>query len=224
MKRVIVPETPGAQSAMGLLMTDVKTDFMRTQRMLVRADTSTELAAVFDDLEEQAATWFDEQGIPAESRRILRRLDMRYQGQNFELPVEPRPGFDLVGNGLGEIIEAFHQAHERVYGYRSLEAMIEAITFRIEAHGRTSRVELHSSPQGGSDPSPARVGTRDSYLDTGRGFQVVPVYDRSLLVSGNTVSGPAIIEQMDTTTVLLPGDLLTVDTYRNMVIEIGDSK
>ncbi|MCP8999851.1 hydantoinase/oxoprolinase family protein [Pseudarthrobacter sp. RMG13] len=224
MTQVVVPETPGAQSAMGLLMTDIKTDYMRTQRTFVSAETAGLLAATFDGLAEQASEWFDKEGVSADGRMIARRLDMRYQGQNFELAVELPAGLDVVKDGVDQIIEAFHQAHERVYGYRTPEATIEAVTFRAEARGEAPRVELYTSPVGDRDPKAAQIGTRESCFDPDSGFESVPVYDRSLLVPGNTISGPAIVEQMDTTTVLLPGDVLTVDTYRNLVIQIGASK
>jgi N-methylhydantoinase A len=224
MTQVVVPETPGAQSAMGLLMTDIKTDYMRTQRTTVGAQTASLLAATFDGLSEQAAEWFDREGVPVEGRGIARRLDMRYQGQNFELAVELPEGLDVVKDGVDEIIEAFHQAHERVYGYRTPEATIEAVTFRAEARGEAPRVELYTSPLGDKNPEAAHIGTRESCFDPASGYERVRVYDRSLLVPGNTITGPAIVEQMDTTTVLLPGDVLTVDTYRNLVIQIGASK
>ncbi|MGO4299381.1 hydantoinase/oxoprolinase family protein [Leifsonia sp. RAF41] len=221
MTQIVVPETPGAQSAMGLLMTDIQTDFMRTHRVDVTDENAGALAATFDGLASQADEWFDLEEVPTEGRTIVRRVDMRYRGQNFELAVDLRDDLNLVLEGTGELTELFHEAHERVYGYRSPEATVEAITFRVEAHGQTPRVELHTSPDGGSDPTHALIGTRDTYFDPAVGFEPVPVYDRSLLVPGNKIVGPAIVEQMDTTTVLLPGDELSVDVYRNLVIQIG---
>lgn len=224
MRRVVVPETPGAQSAMGLLMTDIKTDFMRTQRATVTPDSAALLASTFDGLAKRASVWFDEEGVPKEGRSILRRLELRYQGQNFELAVEVPDNLDLSAGDLDPLIEAFHVAHERVYGYRSPESVIEAVTFRAEASGQAPRVELHTSEAGGEDPAQALIGMRDTCFDPDAGFETVPVFDRSRLVPGNRLTGPAIVEQMDTTTVLLPGDELLVDSYRNLVIEIGASE
>jgi N-methylhydantoinase A len=95
------------------------------------------------------------------------------------------------------------------------------VTFRVEASGVTPQVALHTDADAGEDPAAALVGERRMYTDAALGFRPSPVYDRTLLRPGNTVSGPAIIEQMDTTTVLLPGDVCHVDPYGNLKIQIG---
>lgn len=218
---VLVPETPGAQSAMGLLMTDIKTDFMRTRIVAVSPTDTDALAEAFVDLERQAAEWFDAEGVAEPDRRLVRRAELRYHGQNFELPVE-LPSGPVTAETIRQMLHSFDLAHERVYGYYQENAPVEAVTFRIEASGATPQVALHTEPDAGEDPSAALVGTRDMYTDAALGFRPSPVYDRTLLLPGNTVAGPAIIEQMDTTTVLLPGDVCRVDAYGNLKIQIGD--
>ncbi|RLV55080.1 hydantoinase/oxoprolinase family protein [Aeromicrobium phragmitis] len=222
MRRVVVPEVPGAQSAMGLLMTDVKTDFMRTQITPVAATSVTTLDEVFSSLAERAVDWFEDEGVAADGRKLVRRLELRYAGQNFELPVEVPEGHEFARDGVDAVVDAFHDAHERVYGYRSPEAAVEAVTFRVEAHGVAPRVELTRSPAATSHVSEAVIGTRETCFDPHSGYQAVDVYDRALLGPGHRIAGPAIVEQMDTTTVLLPGDVLVVDELRNLVIEIGE--
>lgn len=217
---VLVPETPGAQSAMGLLMTDIKTDFMRTRIVPVGTQDVGALAEVFADLEHQADVWFAEEGVAEGDRRVIRRAELRYHGQNFELPIE-LPAGDVTAQTVREMLRTFEQAHERVYGYYQENAPVEAVTFRVEASGVTPQVALHAAADEGEDPSAAVVGQRDMYTDTALGFQSSPVYDRTLLRPGNTVSGPAVIEQMDTTTVLLPGDACQVDSHGNLKITIG---
>ena len=220
--RVVVPETPGAQSALGLLMTDIKTDFMRTHIAPIAADAGADLEEVFRSLEEQAEEWFAEENIPATGQQIIRRIEMRYAGQNFELSLEVPAGATQSTAGMEQLAETFHQAHERVYGYRTEGAATEAVTFRIQAIGYAPKVQLHTSPHASGDPGDALIATRDIYFDAATGYQQCPVYDRALLKTGNRISGPAVIEQMDTTTVLLPGDSCTVDELRNLVIEIGE--
>lgn len=222
MSRVVVPEIPGAQSAMGLLMTDVKADFMRTRITRIDLDTVSQVSNVFDELSAEAHNWFAEEQVAEEGRRLVRRLDLRYAGQNFELPVEVPEDLDLGTDGAARIAEAFHAEHERVYGYSSPEARLEAVTFRVEAQGSAPRVELRRSELGGEDPSAASMGTRQTCFDPEEGFRTITVYDRSRLVPGNVVEGPAVVEQMDTTTVLLPGDRCTIDSLRNLVIMIGE--
>ncbi|MCQ9389807.1 hydantoinase/oxoprolinase family protein [Brevibacterium sp. 50QC2O2] len=248
MRTIVVPEVPGAQSAMGLLMTDVRTDFMRT--VITPVDPSdpasaSRIAAAFAGLESQAEDWFDSQQVPGAGRTLVRRAELRYRGQNFELPVEV-PAGRISAELLGELVVAFGAAHERVYGYVDEESPIEAVTFRVQASGAAPKVEVASAgaeaPAGAAEPADAatsaapvnaakpagtsaaegaRTGSRRLY--TGGGvYREAGLYDRSRLRPGDVVTGPAIIDQMDTTTVLLPGDTCTVDARRNLVISIGD--
>ncbi len=222
MRTIVVPEIPGAQSALGLLMTDVKTDFMRTQITPVDASRAEELGGIFDELTERAASWFAEEHVDDEGRELLRRMDLRYRGQNFELPVEVPDEHRFQADGVDAIVELFHQSHERVYGYRSEDAAVEVVTFRLEASGQAAHVDIRRDEQTESDPERALVGVRRTCFDPSDGYADTPVYDRSLLTPGDVIAGPAIVEQMDTTTVLLPGDAGRVDVYRNLVIEIGE--
>ncbi len=220
-RTMVVPEIPGAQSALGLLMTDVKADFMRTNIMPVNVSSYSELRSMLGELKQQADDWFDEEGILEANRSVLRRIEMRYAGQNFELPIEvPDDTFALAAR-VEAVIESFHQTHERVYGYRSSEAPLEAVTFRVQAVGVAPKIKLQTYPVSCHDASAALVGIRNTYFDANTGYQPCPVYNREKLATGNKIVGPAIVEQMDTTTVLLPGDVCVVDPLRNLVIEIG---
>lgn len=221
-RTVVVPEIPGAQSALGLLMTDIKSDFMRTSITPVSEAGVGELQSTFADLEHQARDWFDEEGIADEGQQIMRRMEMRYAGQNFELSVDVPADALSTPQGVETIIESFHQAHERVYGYRSPESATEAVTFRMQAIGYVPKVDLRTDPASSHDASTALLATRETYFDADTGYQPCPVYGRDRLAPGNKVVGPAVIEQMDTTTVLLPGDVCVVDSLRNLVIEIGE--
>lgn len=224
MRAIVVPEIPGAQSALGLLMTDVKTDFMRTLITPVDDATAPEIDRAFGELADRAAEWFVEEGVGEEGRALRRRMDLRYRGQNFELDVEVPEGHNFASDGVGAVIELFHEAHERVYGYRSEDAPVELVTFRLAASGSAAHVDVRREDLSASDPGRAAIGTRSTCFDPADGYVEIPVYDRALLTPGDELAGPAVIEQMDTTTVLLPGDSCRVDAYRNLIIEIGDQK
>jgi len=224
MSTMVVPEIPGAQSALGLLMTDVKTDFMRTLITGIDDTTAAAVDAVFDELADRATEWFVEEEVDEDGRALRRRMDLRYRGQNFELAVEVPEGHRFRGDGADAVIELFHEAHERVYGYRSEDAAVEVVTFRLEASGSAAHVDLRRDEVGASDPSRAIVETRSTCFDPAEGYVDTPVYDRARLTPGDVVAGPAIVEQMDTTTVLLPGDVCRVDAYRNLIVEIGEQK
>ncbi|WP_336629775.1 MULTISPECIES: hydantoinase/oxoprolinase family protein [unclassified Microbacterium] len=224
MRTIVVPEIPGAQSALGLLMTDVKTDFMRTLITPVDDTTASAIDGVFDELATRAAEWFVEEGVSDEGRQLRRRMDLRYRGQNFELDVEVPEEHRFASDGVGAVIERFHEAHERVYGYRSEDAAVEVVTFRLAASGSAAHVDVRQEELTASAPETAAIGNRNTCFDPAEGFIDISVYDRSRLTPGDIIAGPAIIEQMDTTTVLLPGDECRVDAYRNLIIEIGDQK
>lgn len=222
MRRIVVPEIPGAQSALGLLMTDVKTDFMRTQITALGARSAAELDGIFDDLVARATDWFVEEEVADAGRELLRRMDLRYTGQNFELAVEVPEGHRFADNGVEPVVELFHRAHERVYGYRSEDAAVEVVTFRLAASGEAAHVDTHRDDTTKSDPRRAFLETRSACFDAAEGYVETPVYDRGRLTPGDVLLGPAIVEQMDTTVVLLPNDTCQVDAYRNLVIEIGE--
>ncbi|MFE2773007.1 hydantoinase/oxoprolinase family protein [Microbacterium resistens] len=222
MKIMVVPEIPGAQSALGLLMTDVKTDFMRTHITRVDESTAADVDEVFDELTERAAAWFVEEEVEEAGRTLRPRLDLRYRGQNFELAVEVPAGHRFARDGVDAVIELFHEAHERVYGYRSEDATVEVVTFRLEASGSAAHVDVRRDEIHASEPEKAIIGTRSTCFDPAEGYVDTPVYDRARLTPGDVVTGPAIVEQMDTTTVLLPSDVCRVDAYRNLIVEIGD--
>ncbi len=218
---IVVPETPGAQSAMGLLMTDVRTDFMRTQIVALDPEGPDAIAQVLAELETQAGEWFTAEGTPADEQTLVRRLEMRYRGQNFELPIDIAGQHGLDAAALSQVVADFHEAHERVYGFHSNDDPIEVVTFRVQAVGRADRLELVTSPFDAENSDASIVAERDVFFSTHLGFRSCPVYDRGRLRPGNRLVGPAIVEQMDTTTILLPGDTCVMDEYRNLVIQIG---
>ncbi|WP_431927779.1 hydantoinase/oxoprolinase family protein [Amycolatopsis tucumanensis] len=217
MRTVLVPETPGAQCAAGLLMTDIRADFLRTR---ISPPDETTVAGVFAELEAEATAWLAEENVPAERRRVERFAEMRYAGQNHELPV-PVPEGEITADTVAQLTKRFGAEHERMYGYSSAEDAVQVVTFRLRAIGEVSRAELHRAPLGDADASAAIRATREVYLPESGGFTECPVYDRRLLEPGHRIDGPAVVEQMDTTTLLLPGDVAVVDELRNLVVTVG---
>jgi N-methylhydantoinase A len=221
-RKILVPETPGAQSALGLLMTDIRSDFMRTQIMLASPANPDEFTKVFTELTDQAYEWYEEEGIEDHRRTLSRRIEMRYAGQNYELPVDVPDG-DVTASSVIGLIESFQQAHDRMYGYSAHDEVVEAVTFRVQAVATVPRADLRRSAFEGRNVESAIVGSRDVYLPEEGGYVPCPVYNRALLDVGHHIVGPAIIEQMDTTTLLLSSDVCVVDDLRNLVIEIRRS-
>jgi N-methylhydantoinase A len=216
--RILVPRNPGILCALGLLLSDLKTNYAQTRLMLVTPDSVSSMIATFEELERRAAAWFDREGIAHEARTLRRTVDMRYAGQNYELPV-PFPDGPAGPSLLKDLVAGFERAHEQMYGYISAEEPVQAITFRLEAAGAVRRAEIRRFPHATTPATSAIVGSRDVWLAEAGTFVACPVYDREHLAPGHDIAGPAIVEQMDATTLLLPAQHAVVDPYLNLIVE-----
>ncbi len=217
MKRVLVPRNPGILCAMGLLLTDLRADFAST-RLTPLASGLAALETAFAALGAQAEAWFAQECIAPAARRLHRSVDMRYAGQNYELPIPLPPG----GFGqatLAALAEGFAEAHQRMYGFVAPEEPVQLVTFRVEAIGGVRQAVLRPHPLSGPDARGALADERQVWLPEAGGAVSVPVYARERLAPGNLLAGPAIIEQMDSTTVVLPGMTARVDAYDNLILE-----
>lgn len=122
----------------------------------------------------------------------------------------------MTAETIRVLVDRFHDAHDRMYGYRAEDDPVEAVTFRVQAVGSVPRVRVERSAPKGTDLADAVVARRSAYLDGS--YVDCPVYDRALLDVGHRFTGPAIVEQMDSTTLLLPSDTCAVDEMRNLII------
>jgi N-methylhydantoinase A len=216
--RILVPRNPGILCAMGLLLTDLRTDFAITRRRVLRRDVLSDVAAAFVELTARAEGWFEAEGIAAADRRITRTVDMRYAGQNYELPVA-LPDGGVAPATLDALADGFAAAHHRAYGFVAKGDPVQLVTFRVEAMGLVHKAKFQPEPEVGPDASPAAIGERLAWLPEAGGLRTCPVYNRERLRAGNRIAGPAIIEQMDATTLVLPGMTGRVDPYLNMILE-----
>ncbi len=218
--RVLVPRHPGILCALGLLLSDLKTNHAQTRLTRLTPDAIGPMQEIFAALEARAAAWFDREGIGIGARTLRRTVDMRYAGQNYELPV-PWPDVPASPALVKELTAAFERAHEQMYGYVAEEEPIQAVTFRLEAVGAVRRAELREYPLATTKTAAAIMGSRDVWLAEARGFVPCPVYDRERLGPGHAFGGPAIVEQMDATTLVLPQQRARVDRHLNLVIDDG---
>jgi N-methylhydantoinase A len=216
--RILVPRSPGILCAMGLLLTDLRADFAATRLLPLAPDAVSEIAAAFATLDERAAAWFVQENIADGERRLARTVDMRYAGQNYELAV-PLPDGPITARTLDLLAEGFAAAHQRMYGFLAEEEPVQLVTFRVEATGLVAKATLAQAPMTGADASGAICARRDVWIAEETRNVPCPVYDRDLLRPGNRLPGPAIIEQMDATTLVLPGMAACVDQYLNLILE-----
>ena len=217
--RILVPRNPGILCAMGLLLTDLRADFASTKLQTMTPEALPAIEQAFTALLAQAEHWFAEEGIAADARRVTRTVDMRYAGQNYELPVS-LPDGPVTSASLAELEKGFSEAHKRMYGFVAEDDPVQLVTFRVEATGLVSKASFQPRPDAGPDASAALIGRRDVWLPEAGGFVSCPVYDRDKLDSGNQIDSPSVIEQMDATTVVLPGMLAQIDPYLNLILTV----
>lgn len=221
-REVIVPPHPGILCAQGLLAADVTENFVSSARFRVSDSSHAALVSAFKVLRSRAEAWHRSEGTPASGRIVEVSLDMRYVGQNYELsvPVElallEEERAPLVVEALQN---AFQSAHERQYGTSNPEGLIEVVNIRVTA--RSPAIAPSLGPQADRPRQGPRqtVGSRAVHFDRAA-IQSCPIYRRSDLQPGASLSGPAIIEQLDTTTLVFPGDRFRVDAACNLLIEV----
>ena len=217
--RILVPRNPGILCAMGLLLTDLRADFAVTRLSLLAPSALPGVRDSFSELDAMAAEWFAAEGIPAPDRRTARTVDMRYAGQNYELPIV-LPDGEIGPDTLLALADCFADAHRRMYGFIAEEDPVQLVTFRVEASGVVPKATFEAQPDAGPDASVAIVSSREVWMSETGGFAACSVYDRNRLRAGNRFAGPAIVEQMDATTVVPPGWVARVEPFLNVILEV----
>lgn len=216
--RVLVPANPGILCAMGLLLTDLRADFALTRLMPATDASIADVAEGFAALAERAGRWFDNEGIASSDRHITRSVDMRYHGQNYELSVAVPEG--AIGKDTMQALAAgFADVHRQRYGFVAAGDPVQIVTLRVEAIGAVRKAELRAHPESDRNASGAIVQRRPVWLAEAGDFVDTPVYDREALRAGNRLAGPAIVEQMDATTLVPSGWTARVDVYLNLILE-----
>ena len=217
MAGVIVPLYPGVYSAMGLVMSDVKHDYVRSKlTALSRADEG-DVNAVLEELATQARNDLAEEGFTHDKAEIEYALDMRYAGQGYEITLPCNA--PLAPGGLAQLRRAFDEEHRKMFGHTAPQEPVEIISYRVRGIGRVPPVELPKFAPTGALLAGA---IREMRIARFNGASVeCPVYQRELLDVGAVFSGPAIVDQLDCTSVIPPGQHVRVDEYRNMIITIG---
>src|SRR5712691_848164 len=214
---VLVPPAPGLLCATGDLVADFRNEFARTFIRTVDQVTGDELKAILDELGGEARQWLLRENVPAERQRLAFNVDMRYYRQGYEIPVEIDPAL-LAGDGTTMLAERFHQIHEQFYRFKMEETICEIVNLRAIGYGTMPEPTLpEGEPGAGADASHALVDEHEVYFQG----QWLPtkIYDRSQLVPGNRIEGPAIVTEFDSTTVVLAGHAAEVDRFLNLLID-----
>lgn len=209
--RVLIPMAASTLSALGMLTANVFLDYVRT--VMCPGETPfEELERRFVPMVEQAQEDLATQQVPDPARHVHCELDLRYQGQSFELTVPFSPDFQT----------AFHEQHVRRYGYKNEAAGLEIVNLRVRAIGDVNPPKIETQAPGPADSSGAL--SHECRLVFASGSRSVPFYDRRRLHPGHQVAGPAVIFQDDTTILLSETDHAHVDAWQNVLVTIGDAR
>ena len=219
--RVLIPARPGILSALGVAIADVVKDYSRTVMLRGGDLDRTRLEEEFHGMEGLARTELEQEGLPAGRMTARRFLDVRYVGQSFELTIDfPTSRAARTTEGLARAIsDSFYRAHLQRFGYADRAEPVEIVNLRLKLDLAVDKPDLQLESAQGTDSSQARVATvgvvfRDGELPT-------PLYDRDLMGTGNRIEGPALVVQLDTTTVVPPGWQGEVDAYGNLLLTMG---
>ena len=216
-RRVIIPEAPGLFSAYGLLVSNVGHYYVLSDIHETGDLDLDGLNRIFMRLERRGLEDLASEGFRREQTRMARSLDMRYLGQSYELNI-PIPEGEITGEVLGNIEKRFHTLHEARYGYYAADETIQNVNIRVSAIGIIPPLELKAEKGEEESPNKALKGFRDIHLPRSGSNVRCAIYDRYRLKPGNVLTGPAIIEQVDSTTFIRSEQEAKIDCHRQIVL------
>lgn len=215
--KVMIPVNPGILSAMGLLVSDIRSDYVKTNILDFEIKHIDKINGIFKELVDTGDNWLNVEKIPQSQKQILKHADMRYLGQNFELSI-PICFDEITADSIQQIKELFNREHKKEYGYCNEKAKIQIVNFRTTALGKVSKIQLKEHVDEGKNPDAAITEQREVFFEETGTYVATAIYNRDLLKTGNEISGPAIIEQMDATIVVPPRHSAKIDPFLNIMI------
>jgi N-methylhydantoinase A len=207
---VIIPPSPGVLCAYGDATTRLRVDAQRSFNKLVTQTSDAEVGAVIGELIAQTSAELATEGVAANEIEIRVEVDVRYAGQAFEVPL-----FSPPGSSIASLAERFDAEHKRLFTF-NLSVPQELVNIRVVALGKAANVLAERIAKGDGNPAAARVRDHEVWMD-GQA-RAAAIYDRSKLRAGDVVAGPAVITEMDSTTLVHNGHIASVDVFGNLLI------
>lgn len=211
---VIVPPAPGLLCALGDLSADYRDEFARTYIRTVDTVEQAELVGILNELGAEARAMLQTEQIPAERQELRYFVDLRYYRQGYEMPIAVSEA-DFAGDLIPMLVRQFNEIHDRTYGFM-LDSVVEIVNLRAVGIGRVTKIALPEGEPGPGDAGAAHSGEQPIYRHGE--WITAQLYDRGKLRPGMAIAGPAIVTELDSTTVVLPGHTATVDRYFNLLI------
>jgi N-methylhydantoinase A len=218
--RVLVPASPGVHSAIGLLVSDLKRDYVQTHFAELEEVEVGEIQRRFESMEAVAQQEFESQGIQREQIVHERAIDLRYSIQKYELPV-PVARCGLTPDAKAGWRKGFDETHEKHFGSRAEDQKVEVVNYRLTTKVIVPKPAITESPSGGEQCDGAIKARRKAYFD---GWHDTPIYDRRKLASETACADLRSSSRWIRTTVVHPGQDASVDRFGNIIIEINGDR
>lgn len=213
---VLLPPSPGTLCSLGLLMADTKFDISRSNVMLAEEENLPKVQKIFDTLTAEGNELLDKEGVAEKDRSFTYLIECRYERQNYEIGIEVKGQFGK--EVMEEMIERFHQEHNRSYGYFNRSMKLQMVNYRVSAIGDIIKPDLAEMPADPNAEPPKPFTTREVLFDREKDYITTNIYNRNDFKPGCTIMGPAIIEQMDSTSVIPPDWKAYTDGYQNIIV------
>jgi N-methylhydantoinase A len=222
-RKVLIPYAPGYFSAYGMLFSDLRYDYVRSVFRKLNDVSFDEIEAAYQSMEDEGRAALAQSGVTPDGVVIERAADMRYVGQEHAVTVDLPLAF-FAGKDRSAIKRQFDELHKVRYGTSAPKEPADLVSLRVTVLGTMKKPPRHSVQAGGATPDKGAVrAVKPVYFRAG-GWADTPVYTRDRLLSGNQITGPALIEEHASTTVVQPGDSLRVDELGNLQISIGSDR
>lgn len=223
MPTVLIPGQPGVFSAVGLVMADIRHDFVQTRILRGAEITPDALKSVYSGLEDLGSEALEADAVPEDKRSVTRTADLRYLGQAYEINVT-LPDGKIDEALIKNIFDKFHAQHIQLYAHCHPKKTIEFVSGRLTATGSMSAPPMRKfkSAEGKASGAPATEGIHPIYFEETGNYVDTPIYVRENLPPGSELEGPAVVVQLDTTIIIHPGQSATVDDHANLLIATGE--
>ena len=219
-RRILFPAAAGVASAIGLLVADVKFDIARSALLPLEQASVERMNSIFEDLDAEGTRLLRDTKVVGEFH-IVRLADMRYVGQGYELTT-PIPRKKLKAEDTPGIKQAFDRVYALNFGYNAPETPVEGVTWWVSASCPAPRVELKRAKKGKVSTEEALKEKRKVYFPEYKDYIDCNIYDHYRLLPGTIITGPAIVEERESTTVITPGDVAEIDEWGNLLVTLKD--
>ena len=221
MPRVMLPPNPGILCALGQLISELRHEYVQTHIAAHAALSEAEVVELIERLATRARSALTHDGVPVPKQAIEARIDMRYRGQSFELPI---PAAFTQTGFWAALPDLFHAMHEARFGYSDARTPVEIVAISVIGTGELEKPVLPQLTEGDGTPQAALKGHRRIYFEKtygGGDYHDSAIYDRARLRAGDVIFGPAVIDEISSTSILYPGDRMTVHPSGNLIVEVA---